>query len=367
MYVICLAVLPIAALADQKSCSQPRWVEFGAPLASGTVVSGINNLGEVAGYYQDTNYAYHAYVRTPDGRITLFDAPNALTVTPWRGTSAFSINDFGATTGRFPDQQSIRHSFVRNPDGHITVFEAPGADITDPFQGTSAWSINLLGAIAGDYLDPGGNQHGFVRSPRGAFTEFDPSGAVFGYTYVAAGGGINLAGAVIGGYAGVLLSGVDINIHGYVRRPDGTITGFDADPNDTGTFPSSINIWGAITGSYNDANYVSHGFVRTPDGQITSFDVPGAATIPGLGTSSASINALGVIVGQFFDANVVSHGFIRSPGGNFTILDAPGANTVIGSGAGTGATGVNLLGTVTGSYTDTNGVNHGFVYTPCTK
>jgi hypothetical protein len=45
---------------------------------------------------------------------------------------------------------------------------------------------------------------------------------------------------------------------------------------------------------------------------------------------------------------------------NFTIIDAPGA----GAGLGTSPIGVNLQGTVAGYYSDTNGGNHGFVWTP---
>src|ERR1700722_14794730 len=96
MCLICLAVLPIAALAEQKSCSQPRWVEFDTPLASpangGTNPAVINDLGEVTGYYQDKNAVFHSFVRTPDGKITSFDAPNVLTGVPNAGTSALSLN-----------------------------------------------------------------------------------------------------------------------------------------------------------------------------------------------------------------------------------------------------------------------------------
>ena len=214
MCLMCLAILPVTASAQQRSCSQARWVEFDAPLASpspglGTTVTDINNLGEVAGYYLDADAVYHSFVRYPDGRISSFDAPDVLTGVPNQGTAVYSLNDSGVTTGRFPDQQSISHGFVRNPDGHITTFDAPGADITDPFLGTSANSINLLGAIAGDYFDAEGNQHGFVRSPRGAFTEFDPPGSL--NTTVAGFTGINPAGEIIGTYFGVLLGGLQFS------------------------------------------------------------------------------------------------------------------------------------------------------------
>src|SRR2546421_108487 len=59
-------------------------------------------------------------------------------------------------------------------------------------------------------------------------------------------------------------------------------------PGSTSTHPASINAKGAITGSYNDANFVLHGFLRAPDGSFTTFDAPGAAY-----TFPASINRVG--------------------------------------------------------------------------
>jgi len=104
MCLICLAVLPIAAPAEQKSCSQPRVVEFDPPLASpspglGTAPQAINNLGEVTGYYQGADAVYHAFLRTSDGRIKSFDAPNVLTGVPFASNYSFAGtggNDIGA-------------------------------------------------------------------------------------------------------------------------------------------------------------------------------------------------------------------------------------------------------------------------------
>ena len=41
--------------------------------------------------------------------------------------------------------------------------------------------------------------------------------------------------------------------------------GADTTPGDfNGTYPSSINVWGFITGSYQGADTVYHGFLRSP-------------------------------------------------------------------------------------------------------
>ena len=76
-----------------------------------------------------------------------------------------------------------------------------------------------------------------------------------------------------------------------------------------------VNNFGAITGYYLDANNVFHGFVRSPEGKFTTFDSPGADTTPGSlnGTFPYSINDWGAITGYYIDANNVSHGFLRLP------------------------------------------------------
>ena len=106
--------------------------------------------------------------------------------------------------------------------------------------------------------------------------------------------------------------------------------GADLTPGDNnGTYPSSINAWGFITGSYQGADTVFHGFLRSPEGKFTTFEAPGADTTAGSynGTSPSSINDLGAIVGNYDDANGFSHGFLRSPDGKFTPFDVPGAAT----------------------------------------
>jgi hypothetical protein len=161
-------------------------------------------------------------------------------------------------------------------------------------------------------------------------------------------------------------------IHGFVRAPDGNITTFDAPgadltPGDfNGTFPAGINLFGTIEGDYFDASNVSHGFVRAPDGNITTFDAPGADTIDsGYGTFPQTLNDFGVITGFYLDASGVYHGFLRSPDGKFTTFDAPGADLTQDHFNGTFPIGINLLGQITGYYSDAQFVAHGFVAVPC--
>ena len=138
--------------------------------------------------------------------------------------------------------------------------------------------------------------------------------------------------------------------------------GADTTPGDYfGTYPSSINSWGTITGSYQSADTVSHGFIRTSDGKFTTFQAPGADTTPGSynGTSPNAINDLGVITGEYWDANGFGHGFLRSPEGKFTSFDVPGVG-----GYGTTPIAINVEGAIVGYYTDANYLFHAFLRTP---
>jgi hypothetical protein len=131
--------------------------------------------------------------------------------------------------------------------------------------------------------------HGFLRRPGGTILSFDPAGST-GTTVT----GINDAGEITGYYT--LANGRTL---GFVRRADGTITSFEA-PGDMATFPSGINGEGATTGIYG-SNTDIHGFVRSPEGITTSFDVPNgpAPEISCMGfTNPTSINQEGVITGS---------------------------------------------------------------------
>ncbi|MGA2371622.1 MAG: hypothetical protein ABSG11_13240 [Candidatus Korobacteraceae bacterium] len=166
---------------------------------------------------------------------------------------------------------------------------------------------------------------------------------------------INLFGAVTGYYA-------DANaaLHGFVRDSWGNITTFDG-PGATcpGYFnictnPVGINLLGAITGFYCDA-VTCHGFLRAPGGNIIAFDPPGSVFTF---FTAGGINLAGVITGSYYDANYVEHGFLRDPRGTITEFDAPGAVN------GTDPSGINDAGEVVGTYTDANYVYHGFLRAP---
>jgi hypothetical protein len=118
-----------------------------------TYPSSINRAGEIVGnFYRDDAETVYGFVREPDRKITILDAPCP-------GGSIFpnSINDAGVITGNYLGCGA--HGFVRDRDGKITTFDPPGSTDTLPT------SINDAGAITGFYADASSVLHGFLRSP----------------------------------------------------------------------------------------------------------------------------------------------------------------------------------------------------------
>jgi hypothetical protein len=368
-FLAAMLLAAILALPAMAQPNRPTIIEFDAPgagtlsspacanaLGCGTVAFANNDLGAIVGFYTDTIIVQHGFLRTPDGKISSFDAPGAGSGSGLsQGTVAYSINDLGVIAGELQDSSYVSHGFVRFSNGSFETFEAPGAG-TGANQGTSAFSINLEGATAGIYLDGNNGQHGFARSPFGGITTFDPPGST--YTMVCEETCLNLEGEIAGFY-------LDANstFHGFLRERDGKITVIDAPGAGTGnylgTIAASINPEGAITGYFLDSNSVAHGFVRTASGEFTPFDAPSAS---GIGTAAFSISLFGAVTGEFFDANNVMHGFSRSAQGDFATFDAPHAGT--GAFQGTRPSTNNAAGAVAGWVVDGNSLYHGFLWQP---
>ena len=89
-----------------------------------------------------------------------------------------------------------------------------------------------------------------MRSPQGGYTNIVPPDAIET--------GVTQLGTIIGNYD-VLHGGA----HAFVRDLQGTITSFDL-PGGAGTYATSINDFGVITGSNGPSGYGTLGFLRVP-------------------------------------------------------------------------------------------------------
>jgi uncharacterized membrane protein len=247
----------------------------------------------IIGWYGDASGVTHGFFRARDGSITSFDAPPGgfiLGSFYIPGGPPPSVNPAGAITGTYFDASFVEHGFLRTRDGTFTTIDLPGAFFTE------ALAINPAGVIVGDFCNAVTCFQGFLRTPDGTFTVINANAGIAG--------GINPAGAIIGGAADG--SGA------FLRSPDGTFTTFNP-PGATAGFTEAlaINAPGAITGYYCDGSVGAlrcHGFVRAPDGSFATFDPPGSTF-----TAAFAINAGGVITGGFSDASGAVHGFLRIP------------------------------------------------------
>lgn len=334
-----------------------------APFGCGTYGYATNSWGTIVGYYIDPNNISHGFLRSPDGHFTTIDAPGAtLTNSLGEGIYAMSINDQGEVAGQFLDSNLIYHGFIRYPDGRLSFFDVKGAG-TGQNQGTVGEGINSEGDVSGYYIDANGAGHGFVRSCDGVITTFDAPGAGTGAGQGTFAGekSINAAGEISGSYT----DANNVN-HGLVRSRDGNIVTYDAPGSGTGqsfgTQAAGINPEGDVTGYWGNATNELFGFVRYRDGSITSFSVPGAGAGSIQGTAGFSINSAKWITGIYIDPSSVLHGFLRAPDGASLKLNAPGAGT--GAGEGTRPEFVSPCGVVVGFFYDENGVVHGFAWIP---
>ncbi|HTZ47312.1 MAG TPA: chitobiase/beta-hexosaminidase C-terminal domain-containing protein [Verrucomicrobiae bacterium] len=392
-----LILLAVFNLASNKApCGFPLWraqtvhaqstnsytftdfqaADAGTGVLQGTMGTSINDSGDIAGIYLNTNgtatNVAHGFVRTANGTITEFDSPHAGNALN-QGTFPTSINASDEIAGMYFDANNAYHGFVRSASGAITEFDAPGAPTTVGHRGTLPIAIDSAGDIAGIWVDDTSDvRHGFVRTSAGAFTSFDVSGAGTSATEGTVPLSINATGSITGFY-----KDANATFHGFLRDENGTITSpIDAPGAGTGgssklqfsgTVATSINSAGDLAGVYaNGGN--NHGFIYTASSTtptFTTFDAPGMVTA-GLfpGTLAASMNAAGTISGVYTDGQGDHHGFVRAPNGTFTApIDGPNA-VYENMFSGTVLIAINASGQVTGTYEDANYVFHAFLAVP---
>jgi hypothetical protein len=342
-----------------------RFVSFDPPRSQSTLPTSINVLGDITGYYFDANSTIHAFLRSVNGTIATFDGPGAGAPLAHSGTFPAAINDFGSITGSYYDANQQQHGFVRLNDcaiDHPKNCTFLSFDVPAAVNGTNPTGINLEGAITGYYYDANYGVHGFQRAPNGAFTTVYVPGAGGASGLGTAPTGINLVGVIVGNfsYPSLPQGAVKPNFGpppvfgGFLRNPDGKITTL-APPNATSIgFQLAINLTGVITGNYVAANSeggVSRGFVRSPNGTFAIFDAAPCC----ISTYPTSVNDFSVVTGSYNDEFLISHGFVRTSYGVITSFDPPGAEQ------GTFPVAINLDGAITGSYMDANSVSHGFL------
>jgi len=158
----------------------------------------------------------------------------------------------------------------------------------------------------------------------------------------------------------------DSNKHGYGFTTTANSKKYNAishPKGEHGTWVAGIST-SAVFGCYWDKNYTRHGFVRRKGG-FTDVDHPNAAMQASNGNDGTMVTGVSgnSIVGFYFDKNKNEHGFLKV-GGIFKTIDDPIAatSTSFDYNDHNGTEIHGILGTkIYGSYTDANGILHGFI------
>jgi hypothetical protein len=108
--------------------------------AGSTSPSGLNNHGQIAGYFSDASGNFHGFIEG-GGAYTIVDLPGATETFP------DGINDAGTLQGQWDDATFTAHGFLLTKQGVFTSVDYPGPDMT------AIVGINDHGDICGGVLD----------------------------------------------------------------------------------------------------------------------------------------------------------------------------------------------------------------------
>jgi len=218
---------------------------FKVPFADayGISVQGINDAGEVVGYYTSSSGSHGFLKKNNDFRT--IDVPEGTE------TSAHGINDREQIVGSFLNRRSIGRGFILS-GGIFKIVEPPNSlDSTRrDYMNIHPYAINNAGHMAGyvDYFNPGIAHSGFFYA-NGSFTIIEVAGAKETIAQ-----GINDRDQIVGYFK------MTESYHGFLYE-NGSFTTIDV-PGARETWAQGINDAGRIVGSFGGA-VERQGFIAT--------------------------------------------------------------------------------------------------------
>ena len=252
---------------------------------------GINNNGQVVGYYSSTT-SVHGYLLSGDGgSFSTIDHPSA------SSTIVYGISSNGTAVGSFcPITRcylGVANGFVR-VRANYTEIKAPSACSVGGQTASSPYGISSDGTlIVGSVEDCSGFQHGWLLS-HGTFTTIDYPGS--GQNLAT---GVNDAGQIVG------FDWTGSGPYQGWSYSNGAFTSINY-PGAASTRLQGINGAGDIVGFYTDKAGTSHAFLLS-GGRFSTIDYPGATY-----TDAYGVNDAGQIVGSYTDASGKAHGYIAA-------------------------------------------------------
>jgi probable HAF family extracellular repeat protein len=273
-------------------------VTFDVPGSAGTLGNGVNDNGDVVGYFSNpATGTVQGFVRLGNGTFgNPIAGPNDGGI-----TQGYGINTSGTVVGG-----TGRDGFILNGSS-FQQYDVAGSD------STRVNGINNNGDFAGQYTSSQANQS-FVNIG-GVETTFAIPRAVLSQA-----NGINDLDQVVGWY-----EDSSFVAHGYYRDASGNVSSIDY-PGANGTIATGINDAGVIVGYYTDSSFQEHGFTDD-NGNFQTFDISRAEL-----TEINGINNFGDISGTYLDFAGNAHAFVTG-GPHAVAAPEPATLTLLALGA----------------------------------
>ena len=287
--------------------AQFSYAPIDVPGASATVARGINNSGEIVGFYQTaacSNYDLNVPNCPTLGFKYVNSTYTTLMVPNSTATAVNGVNDLGDIVGFYTNADGSRHGFIWWHTGTVQTIDAPAT----PYS-TIAMGINKSGVVVGGNWSIG-ETGTFAESgwywTKGNFTALNPGGTSNG-TCCQSVNGISNNNKVAG----------QVFYHDFWQAWLKSVNDLDA-----WTYLSSDTFGTAVDSATDAVGYgsVSGGWFAqavesgegSGDGEgninFTPVSYPGANS-----TQPFGMNDSGYLVGAFFDS-AGRHGFMAQPG-----------------------------------------------------
>lgn len=292
--ILCLALT--GGAVSQINSPKFRYVSFSFPGATnGTVARGINNFGEIVGYYiigrTDCSFflscQLHGF-KAINGKFSTIDVPGATQ------TEVLGVNDGGDVVGAFASSDGHLHGFLLHHTGRLQKIDQPGSNFT------SANGVNNSLTVVGNGVT------GFTWK-NGTFTKLDITNHTIGGQSETLNGISNL-GVIVGDlfasdfFNAFQKAGPDLDVFQRIGGSDTHLNGVNGRDDVVGT-ATALGGGGFVTFHSEASETGEHGEVLHP----VRINFPG-----GEGTTPWSINFHQAIVGSYQDVNFpfAFHGFL---------------------------------------------------------
>jgi probable HAF family extracellular repeat protein len=287
--------------------AQFTYAPIDVPGATATVARGINNSGETVGFYQTTSCTNYD-VNVPNcptlGFKYVHNTYTTVMVPNSTSTAVNGVNDLGDIVGFYTNADGTRHGFIWWHTGTVRTIDAPKTQYS-----TIAMGINKAGVVVGGVWGIG--QTGTFAEGgwywlKGNFTTLDPKGSSNGTCCQSVNGISNnnrVAGQVFyhDFWQAWLESGKDVDTWTYLRS-DTFGTAVDSSANAVG--------YGSVSGGWFGKAIESGEGSADREGNINFMAVsyPGATSTQPFGMNDARY-----LAGSYVDSAGNRHGFMAQP------------------------------------------------------